>query len=928
MIHCNPNTDKHREKLREVQDYFYSKENLRAAYGSMSVDWVHKQLSTLMLDSYHIPLSDDFVPMKNGKLDLSAYNHLKSAIDKWDKSLSKGVNSFEALVRVPSGIYKKNPVTIEFNNKISSITNAERKNKTRYLDNIKKIAEEFKQIMSAVNSPKGRYSKVSKNLDKVYDRIAEFTKKGDVARASDEVRKLNDILTSDDSKQVIDTYTYMTEKLSFDDLNKVASSGYQHPKYDVQTMKSLVNVVRETKGLLHTMGDVNIKGLKKMKDVVNKFFKRADSTRVYGLNQRIDSAIKRVEEGMKSGKYFPHYAINTMLDIESIVDNINPMRLSNDTTYMNDVIASIDATISDLPANVQESSPDKTQMFKQDPIRVLESYAENAVMFNKKQFLMDAFLDAVDNLNPHNVDFDGLNQISEYLAHKYTASMQGFNEANQSVKVLSGAISKLQTISKMGLSPTGAVRNSTQHFWYSLYTGAKNYKKGRDLLKSNATYTYSIEDGSRSEKKISDIINRVSSEEGYFFDNAAMETISMGSLIDMNGVDKKSIVYDVDEDGKPFVKYKKDGVWQKIDDSLGKLTGKSLAFHQMTENIVRKSVYQNAFAQHFDKLFTNTQYKNSLIQQNKDKGMTEGRAIAEAHRKIERDSHNMALNWVRMTQFEYSILDRPKLFGGGTTNASAIGNSVFQFFPYAAHMFELNTRAMKDGFQALYKGDFSSWKFSAAARMIGFQTFGIGLLSILFNNEFSYLIENDTYTRIKNLYNTMTAEDHNDLEFGNGLLAQLTGPVGSDTLFWMEAAGFTDFSDNEIAQLLFGYYDLESMSDNEIEASQLQRVSTTLAKVYKSRDSFINGDIMGIIRNNLLLYPSKRTREGHEKMINLLGFGDERNKKEERREALNASLTDLPEEKRQKILSVIQDLKKDSQVDRSVPPGLQNLTIR
>jgi predicted small secreted protein len=336
-------------------------------------------------------------------------------------------------------------------------------------------------------------------------------------------------------------------------------------------------------------------------------------------------------------------------------------------------------------------------------------------------------------------------------------------------------------------------------------------------------------------------------------------------------------------------------------------------------------------------LFRNEDYKDGLareyIENAKDRGseLSYENALKSVQTKIEQDSHNMALNWVRMTQFEYTASDRSNIFGGGTNNASVIGNSLFQFFPYAAHMFEMNARVYREGLGALKRGEINNWKFGAMARMFAFQTFGVGLASIVLNNEFKYLIENDTFGRLENLYGLLTAENSqemSDVDFGNGLIQQFSGPVVSDMLFWMEAAGFAQLGNDDLTQLLLGTQKFRDMSESEQDISKLNRVSVSLAKVIKSKESFIDGDIMGIIRNNLLLYPSARTQKGREKLLDLLGLETNSQKRRSQEEQVRSTLLNIPEEQRKKILGIIDDLKQPSEDNSRIPTGLQNLSIR
>jgi len=926
MIACLPNELEHQKQMDSLIQYYNKKGNLTAAYGNLNQSneaFVRKNIATLYEETNQIVFSKDYIPEKNGKLNLSVYNQARNAIDRWDKFVGKDVNSFEAWVRTPSGIFSKDPNLIRFNKEISGILNTERQNKANYADNLSVIANDLKKLMSDVNDKTGNYSRVKNRIDDLYDKISERSASG--LDYSDLVTDLNKVLGSEDTKRVLETYTMMMERMSIEDLNKFmksmrSSTSDNFNGYSKDVMMRLVGTVTNSKELLSKMGDVNIKGLSKMKDVVKLLYaknKQLNSTQVSRIHKTIDGAIDRIKAGLKDGRYFPHYAIESQLKLEHFIDKIDPFMVTKDSNYAEKALADIQAAVDNLPSVMKSASKEKNFLFQKDPIKVLESYSQNAIAFNKKQFLMDSYLKTIHDLKPTKTDFDGLDKVFEYLSHKYIATSKGNIDASNSVMKMAGTVSKLQTMSKMGLSVTGAVRNATQHFWYVVETGFMKYAKGQRLLKSNSTYTSDVtSDGKFIGSTMSQIIDSMERDSGYFFDD--INVISKGGLVDMSGVDRRTIKMNVDDNGNPFITYKRNGISEKFDDVTANLTGKSLAFHRITENMVRRTVYRNSFANHFDMLYNNSKYFNGLVTESGRK---------EAIKKIKREAHNMALNWVRMTQFEYSTADRPLLFGGGTTNASVIGNAVFQFFPYAAHMFEYNNRIIRDGFNALKKGDFNSYKFGAAARLFGFQIFGVGLASIILNNEFEYMIENDTYNRLKKLYGLMTAENISDVDFGNGIAQQLSGPAVSDMLYWMEAAGFTNNSDSDIGKLLFGYYGIQEMSDSEKEQSKLNRVSVSLAKVYRSKDAVVNGNLMDILRTNLLLYPSQRTRDGHDYLMGMLGIKTKRSQREQQNKITEA-LSSLPDQEREKILSIIGDIKKKNENKTVMPTGINNITPR
>ena len=929
-MRCNPVQIEHIDKMNSLFNYFNTKTNLVEAYGEISPSADNANLIRELFTYVNrgIPFHEGYVPYhkKSGKLDLSVYRNAERAIDRWNDSLVKGINSFETYLRVPEALYARNPVTMRFSRRVSAIENAERRHKREYSRQLLDITKDLKQIMSFFNGDKKSYAKSRNIINEGYSKISQSLANADAETAQREMYNLMELLGSADSENVIGTYVYLMENYKTSDLHSVDFNLIMNEKINPEAAKQLVRVVQNSRALLNEMGDVNIKGLSKMKDVIKRMHKISfDGNRaLLSMERMVDDAVGRIEEGMRNEQYYPHYSIESMLSLEKILDNVDFFKLNEDASYQARVFDEISSGLKRLTADQLARSPEGMELFNKDPIRVIESYSENATAFNKKQFLMDAYIEALQDLAP--VDgkkIDGIEKITEYIAHKYYATNNGYADASGTVKRAAGFVSKMQTISKMGLALTGALRNSTQHFWYTTQVGGIQYMKGRRLLSKNKNYAYYDKDGNLSTRDLGSIMDDARQEAGYFFDQD-MQTISKGLLINLDGVDKKTFKLGTDERGEPFVEFVQDGVYQRFDAKLAEAAGFGLSFHRFTENLVRRDVYRNAFANHFDMLMTNTDYVHDLAI---EKGSKENPNFVLAQRAIEKQAHHMALNWVTMTQFDYSQGGRPGLFGGLSNNASVIGNSTFQFFVYSANMFEMNTKLIREAYQSIMDGNINNYKVGAAARMFGFQILGVGLASIVLNNEFRYLIQNDTFERLRKLYYLMSSEQRSEKTFGNGLLAQFTGPVVSDMLFWMEFAGFNKLTDNEVGEILAGYYGVQDMAPTELERAALNRISVQLAKLHRSREHFIRGDLTGMIRANFSLYPSKFTRDNHEALMNMLGLSRPSRKAPEI-EMTQRLLEGLPDEQRDKMLSIVRQLRERKEPEVGVPTGLEELTPR
>jgi len=937
MIYCNPLQKEHQKQIDELYRFYNEETDLPKYYGEFIRDggdsdtnrFIRNAIHQIGWDKNEKPL-ESFLPEKGGKLNQSYYTQIKIGLKNWDRSVKKGgVGGFEALFRAPMGIYKPDPNMQRWSQRFSNANNAEKRNQRMYSDSLSSIASRLHAALYKHSDKKLTLKQASKKLSQLSDEYWNASINGDQDAAATVHEQMSRVLGTEDSRNVLRSFVALMENFNTSDLDKMienprlAEDIIRNANIDIPVAKELFGIVRDSKKLMNDMGNVNIAGLEKTKDIIDTVYDVTSTNEhpsASRYKRQVDSAIERMTEAIKEDKYFPHYGIESLIRLEDAIDKVNFLRIRGDASYADRALREISDNLTIFTQEVLSAATNekKRAMFEMDPIKVMETYSKNAIAYNKKQFVTDAFLKAVKDIRPTKSNFDQMNDAIEYLSHKYIAINKGFIDASESIKQASAFVSRAQTMSKMGLSLTGALRNSTQWFWYAVKKGFKRYRRGKKAFNSDEAYDF----GDRKltmRKMISEA--KQADESGYFFDNmsnVSLETISKGALFNVDGVEKNSFRFDFDENGAPVVRYVKDGIGRKFDLKMAEFTGKSLIFHRKTENWVRKAVYENSFADYFAHMHNNSEYMNAQIEQHGRK---------KAMENLRRDAHNIALNWVMSTQFEYSTGGRALMYGGGTTNASVIGNTTFQFFPYASSMFEYNTGIIRDGWDSMKMGDFQSYQVGAAARLIGFQVFGIGLATILFNNNFRYIIENDTWSRLEKLFSLMTNRNTEET-FGNGMAAILSGPIVSDMLFWMEVGGLTDFSRSEIGELALGYYDYANKADNDKTRMAVNRVSVSLAKLYKSQEAFARGDIMSMLRNQLLAYPSDFTREGHEYLMNTLGIDTGRQRRRSTVEEVRETIHSMPDDQRQKVLSIIEELKERGETDRGVPAGLQNFTIR
>jgi len=860
--------EKKKKYLNTLYNEFNNHQSLIDMYGEAHSGnkLVRKLIGELFFDENEVNLNAYMPSGDKDNSDRASFKRVKHRIRDWNNFIKSGVSPVEANVNTLSDVARKNPVILRFSRKLQSTINYERKNMSSYQTDIADIQDDLKSIMLLnKKSGKSKYSfkKASKEIDRIQDAMSVALQTNDAETVSQLKMELDKVMGEEGSGNVLKAFSYMMNNMSIKDIE---NGDFNTNLFDKEVMDSVSTAAVKAKNLLESMGKINVQGLKKAKEVVTLIYGERDNYKAKSMMNAFDNAINNIEAGIKDGTYMPHYSIEQMTRLENLIDTIRIDEVQAGT-YSERLLSDIKSSLSDVVSAGKTRSGRDNILYRENPINVLESYSSNAVNFNKKQHLVENYLNYLKEINPNNADWNHLSSVNEFIAQKLLAS-EGYTDASSFAKTIIPQLSKLQTVGKMGLSITGAIRNSTQLFMYVSYKGLRNYRKGNKLL--NRDKTYNIGDTTENLRVIIDGLHK---ESGYFFDN--MENISGGALMNMDGVDKRTMEIVNDEDGNPVISYKRRGKWETFDKKTAELTGKSLMFHQATENYVRKKVYDNSFALHFDKMVGNETMLRNYMRQNdiSSKKVAVNRIITEAN--------NVALKMVEFTQFEYGKFNRPELMGGGISNKSLYGNVAFQFMTYATNLFNYNKKVMKDGYRAVTDREFNDGRFGAAARLAGMQVM-VGLLSVLFNNEFSYMIENDTLDRSKKLYDFMTSDKKEKINYEGGLVSLFTGPAIQDAIFYAEAAGL-DWSENEIAELALGYYDFESKTKDEKVKSIMQRNAGFLNDILKVGETVKNGDMTSLIRNQLAMYPTKDTRERHKKFTEAIGLnGEETNNKKKK----------------------------------------------
>jgi len=226
-------------------------------------------------------------------------------------------------------------------------------------------------------------------------------------------------------------------------------------------------------------------------------------------------------------------------------------------------------------------------------------------------------------------------------------------------------------------------------------------------------------------------------------------------------------------------------------------------------------------------------------------GISEGKAMQK--------SKKYAVDVVGKYAFEYAASQKAPLVGGSKTKLGAAGQVAFQFLHYPMSFLQLQSDVLRKSSDAAIARQWNSPDLVVPLRFAGLYLF-TEMMSGVLNLDLHRLMENDTVERIQNLKKAIEGEDVK----GRGFM----GPTAGDLYFYATLHDFIKTPDNVIADMLVGYNDAYSMTDDQQKARTLSTLNVQLSKlITKDYKALSNGTGWDLLMHEFGLYPTKETRE-------------------------------------------------------------------
>ena len=747
---------------------------------------------------------------------------------------------------VKRGVMRKHAVTNWFNRQVNATSNYERTKYSQFTHRNRNISKILRQetIRRGGQNITFLGIKAEKQLEKLENKLFETlhdianAKKNkqdtlDLDKQANLVRdEILNVLESKGGSVLFDFVQYM---------NKAPDkTGVVRREDGTEFPRAIVEAGMEARNMLNDMGAVYISGLKKHSEVVNLAFLNSpkitskDRTtpigqRVIQYQKRINEQVKGIQEGMKDGNYFPHYLMETMVRIEKEMDSINnkkdPLTSQDAETHLGrleSVLSKMRDEIHRSPVSTKHRRHLSYDNWIKNPLSVLRKYGLDAMAFNKAQHLKSAYAQTIKHMPRES---EAAHAMNKYVQDVYTLADKGFTDrpswVNKTVRVLTG----FEFLSKIGFGVGTAARNTMSGLYFIQGIGNRKFAN------------YMSEWTNPINSKIVKEIERVEKEAGFKFEDMAEELYTEG-LVPTKGVRGSEIDMVVDAEGKPSFRYKEGKAWKTLDSSLSYAAGKGAIFQRVTENFLRRHMFRSSFF---------TKYK-------------ELQASGVKSEKVLRErSRSFALDMVNKYAFEYAAHQKAPIAGGDPGALGASGQIIFQFFHYPMSFLQSQSEILRNSKDAVIARQFDNPDVMIPAKFAGLALM-TGLMSGVFNRDFTRLLENDTVDRVKELIKVLNGDDEIK---GRGYV----GPAVGDLIFFATLNEIIDMPDNVFVDLIAGYNNAYKLTDEQKRARLLSTLNVEASKiVHKHIPALQSGGNASILMHEFGTYPRAWTRELHKKI--------------------------------------------------------------
>ena len=365
-----------------------------------------KMFEQIVWRSTYKPAIDTFDGFTDGD-----FRRIKNEIIKESKRLSNPkLGVLERLFGVKRGVMNKFAITGWMNKHLNIATNYERTQFSNYIGSNIAIS---KLLRTEIVKRQGQSKylpgiKTAKELEK-FERdltleLQNPTSSESVARVGEIRDKMLELMQREGGPVLQEFIDYMQTTPTVVGKEKIGEDTAGNPIYGNKTR--VLNSVIDARGneklepfsknielagklardTLDRMGKVMVNGLGQHKKVVRLAFLNSlsDSAlvgnvgkRVRKYEEKIDDEIKAIKDGMKGGDYFPHYLLETFINIENILQKDRKELLKNAEENLN----SLENIFSNMrknlgtPASAHHRKSEPFTNYMKNPLGIIRKYS-------------------------------------------------------------------------------------------------------------------------------------------------------------------------------------------------------------------------------------------------------------------------------------------------------------------------------------------------------------------------------------------------------------------------------------------------------------------------------------------------------------------------------------------------------------------------
>ena len=809
-------------------------------YGDVNAEG-KKMFEEIVWRSTYKPANDAFDGFNKGD-----FRRIKNEILKESKNLANpNIGILTKLFGVKRGVMSKWAITNWMNNQLNLGANYERTKYSHYLSANTAISQILRaEILSRSDTNQSKFFpgiKDAQRLEKLENKIAlELQNPKSMTnwnKINDLRDKLMEVFNTGGGAVLQEFRKYMEQTpTEFENGNirfgkNGSKRGFILNENGERFSKNIEKAGQIARQQLNDLGGVLINGINSHKKVIRhaylhtsnkntELFNTAIGKRVKSYEQKLDSEIKAIREGIERGNYFPHYLLSTFASVEAIVNKSQKNNWKDGGASLD----KLEKVFSNLRQNIgtpqaghfRKKVPYDTYM--KNPLAVIRKYAMDAIAFNRVNYIKNIYMEGMKQL-PVQKDGKVSESLTRYLDDMFTLAERGFQDrpewVNKTVRLLTG----FQFLSKIGFGVGTAVRNTMSGMYYLQAMGKRSFADYLGNWNSEAN------------KSVRKIIREVEQEQGFKFEDMASPLFTEG-LLPTKGLNMRDADIRQNENGDFILSYNDGKTWRAIDSVMTSATGYGAVLQKVTENFLRKHMFRHSFM---------TKY-NQMV----DGGINKAEA-----KKI---SQQYALNIVNKFAFEYAAHQKAPIVGGTSKAGGAAGQILFQFFHYPFSFLQLQSSALKNSRDALIARQWDSPDLYVPLKFASLYAF-TSLASGLFNLDLHRLMENDSVERVKDLIKVVEGDEE---IMGRGYV----GPAAGDLFFAATALEWLDLPDNVITDLTVGYNNAYKLTDEEKYTRAMSMLNVQLSKmVNRDWKALQNGNGWNVLMHELGVYPRAWTRE-------------------------------------------------------------------